>query len=115
MPDTRKTSLAAVGTDAVLNHQVTTFDVYLKKRGFPSEQINSLCNFAFITADSNKKISQKGPSDYFATIVPNENRAEILESNLLPANKDVYEKNDLAQFLILRSQKVLEFLDKQLI
>jgi hypothetical protein len=88
---------------------------YLKKRGFLSEQINSLCNFAFITADSNKKISQKEPSDYFATIVPKEKRAEILESNLLPANKDVYEKNDLAQFLVLRSQKVLEFLDKQLI
>lgn len=88
---------------------------YLKKRDFSSEQINSLCNFVFLTADSNKKISQKAPSDYFATVVPKERLGEILESNLLPANKDVYEKNDLQTFLTLRSRKVLEFLDKQLV
>jgi hypothetical protein len=88
---------------------------YLKKRDFSSEQINSLCNFVFLTADSNKKISQKAPSDYFATVVPEERRGEILESNLLPPNKDVYDKNDLHAFLTLRSRKVLEFLDKQLV
>jgi hypothetical protein len=88
---------------------------YLKKRAFSSEQINSLCNFVFLTADSNKKISQKAPSEYFATVVPEEKRGEILESNLLPPNKDVYDKNDLQTFLTLRSRKVLEFLDKQLV
>jgi hypothetical protein len=88
---------------------------YLKKREFPSDQINSLCNFVFLTADSNKKISSKAPSEYFANVVPRGKLAEILESNLLPSNRDVYEKDNLADFLVLRSRKVLDFLDKQVL
>jgi hypothetical protein len=88
---------------------------HLKKREFPPEKINSLCNFCSLTADSNKKISSKAPSDYFITVVPQDKFAATLESNLMPFNKDVYEKNDFEMFLKLRSQKVLEFLDKQLV
>jgi len=88
---------------------------YLKKREFLPEQINSLCNFCFLTADSNKKISNKAPSEYFVSVVPQDKLAAILESNLMPLNKDVYEKNNYETFLRLRSQKVLEFLDKQLV
>jgi hypothetical protein len=33
----------------------------------------------------------------------------------MPLNKEVYEKSDYETFLKLRSQKVLEFLDKQLV
>lgn len=32
----------------------------------------------------------------------------------MPLNKEVYDKNAFETFLKLRSQKVLEFLDKQL-
>lgn len=88
---------------------------YLKKREFLAEQINSLCNFCFLTSDSNKKISNKAPSEYFFTVVPQDEFAAILESNLMPLNKEVYEKNSFETFLKLRSQRVLEFLDKQLV
>jgi hypothetical protein len=88
---------------------------HLKKREFPPERINSLCNFCFLTADSNKKISSKAPSDYFNSVVPQKTLAATLESNLMPLNKEVYEKNDFETFLKLRSQRVMEFLDKQLV
>jgi hypothetical protein len=88
---------------------------HLKSRQFPPDKINSLCNFCFLTSDSNKKISSKAPSEYFAKVIPHGKRAAILESNLMPLNKDVYEKNDFEAFLKLRSQKVVEFLDKQLV
>jgi hypothetical protein len=88
---------------------------HLKKREFPPEKINSLCNFCFLTADSNKKISSKAPSEYFVSVVPQKTLAATLESNLMPLNKEVYEKNDFETFLRLRSQRVLEFLDKQLV
>jgi hypothetical protein len=88
---------------------------HLKKREFPPEKINSLCNFCFLTADSNKKISNKAPSDYFITVVPQGTLGEILESNLMPLNKELYEKNDYETFLRLRSLRVIEFLDKQLV
>ncbi len=37
---------------------------FLKNKGVETEKINSLCNFSFIPADSNKTISGKSPSDY---------------------------------------------------
>jgi hypothetical protein len=88
---------------------------HLKKREFLPDKIDSLCNFCFLTADSNKKISSRAPSDYFATVIPQGNLGAILESNLMPLNKEVYEKNDYENFLKLRSQRVIEFLDKQLV
>jgi len=87
---------------------------HLKKREFPQDKINSLCNFCFLTADSNKKISSKSPSDYFSNVIPQADLAKILESNLLPLKKEVYDKNDYDGFLKLRSQRIMEFLDKQL-
>ncbi|MBZ5524350.1 MAG: hypothetical protein LAP21_19100, partial [Acidobacteriia bacterium] len=87
---------------------------HLKKRQFAPEKINSLCNFCFLTSDSNKKISSKAPSEYFVSVIPQGSFATILESNLMPLNKEVYEKNDFEQFLTLRSQQVIQFLDKQL-
>ncbi|MGB7985404.1 MAG: DUF262 domain-containing protein [Terracidiphilus sp.] len=88
---------------------------HLKKREFLPEKINSLCNFCFLTSDSNKKISNKAPSDYFVTVIPQASLGSILESNLMPLNKEVYDKNDYENFLRLRSQRVMEFLDKQLV
>ena len=88
---------------------------HLKKRQFAPEKINSLCNFCFLTSDSNKKISSKSPSEYFVGLVPQDRFAAILESNLMPLNREVYEKNDFERFLTLRSQRIMEFLDKQLV
>jgi len=88
---------------------------YLKKRAFPSDRINSLCNFCFLTADSNKKISNRSPSDYFTELIPQDRLADVLDSNLMPLSKDVYEKNDFDEFLNRRSQRILDFLDKQLL
>jgi hypothetical protein len=88
---------------------------YLKKREFSPDKINSMCNFCFLPSDSNKKISSKAPSDYFANIVPKDRLAEIWESNLMPAKTEVYSKNEFEEFLKLRSQKVMEFLDRQLV
>ena len=40
---------------------------FLAKRGLSTEKINTLCNFSFLPSGSNKKISQKEPSDYVFT------------------------------------------------
>jgi len=87
---------------------------YLKKREVLPEKINSLCNFCFLTADSNKKISAKSPSEYFAELIPPPQFLKILESNLMPFNKEIYEKNDYEKFLVQRSQLIMSFLDEQL-
>jgi hypothetical protein len=88
---------------------------YLKKREFPAEKINSLCNFCFLPADANKKISNKAPSDYFSTMVPAAKFSDIATSNLMPIKKELYEKNDFDEFLQQRSQLIMQFLDRKLV
>jgi hypothetical protein len=88
---------------------------HLKSRQYTEDKISSLCNFCFLSSASNKKISDKSPSEYFVDTVPQEHFVDILESNLMPIKKEIYEKNDFDEFLKLRSQKIIEYLDKQLI
>lgn len=88
---------------------------FLKGKGVATDRINSLANFCFLPAGSNKKISSKAPSDYMKTIVPNDKRKEILEANLLPLKSDIYEKDNYDEFLESRAQALLTFLDSLLI
>lgn len=87
---------------------------YLKKLGMEDLKINCISNICMLPSASNKLISDKNPSDYFDTIVPPENFVEILESNLLPVNKQLYEQNDFSGFLDERSRKIIEFINKQI-
>lgn len=80
---------------------------FLSKRGEPKSRRFTVVNFCFLPADSNKKISSKSPSDYFANIVPASNKAEILKSNLLPTDEDIYTKDDYDSFLEKRVSLLL--------
>ena len=84
---------------------------FLKTRGLAAEKINSICNFCFLPADSNKKISKKEPADYIFKIVPSTSYQKILESNIMPLKKDIYKENDYDAFLKERAGLVLAFLD----
>lgn len=88
---------------------------YLKKRDAPTEKVNSICNFCFLPAQSNKRISSKAPSDYIFSITPDELRKSILESNLLPLKTEIYQKDDLEDFLQARAQAILQYLDSLLV
>jgi hypothetical protein len=71
---------------------------YLKKLGVSSDKINSLCNFVFLSASSNKRISEKMPSDYFINIIPKSHYLDIVQTNLIPIKKEIYEENDYTKF-----------------
>ncbi len=83
----------------------------LRTRGVSTDRINSLCNFCFLPSVANKKISQRKPSDYIFTLVPDEHRKEILESNLMPLRMEVYKKDNYDEFLNLRAELICQFLD----
>ncbi len=89
--------------------------VFLKNKGIDPDEINSLCNFCFLPSDSNKKISNKTPSDYIFTVLPEKHYSEILESNLMPIKKEIYQKDDYGEFLKQRAKKILDYLDSQLV
>lgn len=88
---------------------------FLTDKNIKAEKINSLCNFCILPSDSNKKISNKAPSDYFFNIIPENHFKEILQSNILPIKISLYKDDDFDNFLKERSIKIIEFLEKQLI
>ncbi|WP_131961484.1 hypothetical protein [Dyadobacter psychrotolerans] len=85
---------------------------FLKKQGFPTEKIFSIANFCFLPADSNKQISSKNPSEYFFTLVPDNNFNDILSSNLIPLTKEIYEKNNYNDFLEKRAELIIAEIDR---
>ena len=84
---------------------------FLKNKGVETEKINSLCNFSFIPADSNKTISGKSPSDYIFNVIPSNAYPKILGSNLMPLRKEIYQKNQYDIFLQERATSILQYLD----
>ena len=99
---------------------------YLRKTCAP-KNVDSLCNFCFLPAGTNKEISDRPPSQYLyqpqmelyksAARVSRDNSSleEILHSNLMPLSKDIYLENDYQRFLDERAKIILEFLGSQLI
>ena len=87
-------------------------NAYLKNQGFPIYKIFSITNFCFLPADSNKKISMKSPSEYFFSLIPSDQFVKILESNIIPLKKELYETNNFNDFLDKRAEHILDELDK---
>jgi hypothetical protein len=88
---------------------------FFKNKEHGNERINSICNFCFLPADSNKRILNKAPSDYIFNIVPKDKYSDILNSNLLPLKKEIYLKDNYEEFLNQRAQILLQFLDSLLV
>jgi len=84
---------------------------FLKNKGEEALKINSLCNFTFLPADSNKSISAKSPSDYVFNVIPSNNYKKILNSNLMPLRKEIYQKDQYDAFLMERATLIIQYLD----
>ena len=90
-------------------------NAFLKDKGFSYQKINSLVNFCFLPANSNKKISDKNPSDYIFSQIPNMFRQAVFNSNLMPVELDIYNNDDFELFLEKRVEiiynKILEVIN----
>jgi len=84
---------------------------FLKSRGLDHDSIFCVLNFCFLSSDSNKAISKKSPSEYFFSLVPQNEFNDVLSSNLLPINKDIYKLDDYDKFKERRANEVLAKLD----
>jgi len=85
---------------------------YLSRMGLTKSKRFSLVSFCFLPSDSNKQISRKAPSDYFFNLVPKDHFKQILNSNLLPLKKEIYQDNDYEQFLDRRAEVIMSAIDK---
>jgi len=76
---------------------------YLKQWGFLINQINLISNFCFLPANSNKIISDSYPSCYFFNIADSK-FSEVLDSNILPQDVNIYRNNDYNMFIEKRAE-----------
>ena len=87
-------------------------DAFLKKMGKSKEKIFSIVNFIFLPSSSNKEISDRSPADYFKNKVNQENFVEILESNILPISREIYNENNYEEFINKRASLIIQSIDK---
>lgn len=84
---------------------------FLKQINIPENKINCVLNFCFLPSDSNKKISKREPKDYFFNLIPQADFKNILDSNILPLDKLIYQHNDFIQFQEKRAEKIIGIID----
>lgn len=70
---------------------------YLLKNGYELSKINEIANFAFITAPTNLKISDKAPEDYLPQIIGK--YPEALKLQFIPEDKELWKIESYELFL----------------
>ena len=75
----------------------------LKERGFETGEINEIANMAFITGQTNRRISNKAPVEYLPDIV-NKQGQETLEAQLVPNDMVLLQLDNYRHFLTARRE-----------
>ncbi len=79
---------------------------FLKKNGYKKAEINAVANFCFLTKDTNIKISDKNPEEYFEEI---ENRFPgALASQWIPMDMTLWKVENYTAFLEERRRLLAE-------
>lgn len=89
---------------------------YLLQKNVPPRKANILANFIMITADSNKKISNRAPSDYLKDVEDNlgEHLKSALEANLISDAAYAAAKADNYEMFIEERAKTIYRRSKEL-
>ena len=74
----------------------------LYKRGLGKDQVNALANFCFLTKDTNLKISDRLPQDYFPEI--EKAHPGALASQWIPMDEELWKIENYPQFLEARKK-----------
>ena len=75
----------------------------LKDRGYETGEINEIANMAFITGQTNRRISNKPAAEYFAHIIREQGR-QALDAQLVPADPRLLELENYRDFLRARRE-----------
>lgn len=84
---------------------------YLSSRGVVPQRINSLANIVMLTSDSNKKITNRPPSEYLPDVEAalGDRLSDALDRNLIsPDAFEAAKANDFESFLALRAKAIHE-------
>lgn len=79
----------------------------LKARGYETGEINEIANMAFITGQTNRRISNKEATEYLVDIVKKQGQ-ETLESQCVPADENLWSTDAYRDFLAYRRNALAE-------
>lgn len=79
----------------------------LKERGYETGEINEIANMAFITGQTNRRISNKEATQYLADIVAKQGK-EALESQCVPTDPAMWRTDAYRDFLAIRRVALAE-------
>lgn len=83
----------------------------LKERGFETGEINEIANMAFITGQTNRRISNKEATGYLADIVQKQGEA-ALHSQCVPLDSSLWETGRYKDFLACRREALAETMNR---
>lgn len=83
----------------------------LKQKGYETGEINEIANMAFITGQTNRRISNKEPSVYLPEITKAQGSAALL-SQLVPDNPSILNLDNYRSFLETRRTALAERMNK---
>lgn len=75
----------------------------LKERGYETGEINEIANMAFITGQTNRRISNKEATQYLVDIVAKQGK-ETLESQCVPVDEALWSTDNYRAFLAYRRE-----------
>lgn len=79
----------------------------LKERGFETGEINEIANMAFITGQTNRRISNKEATTYLAEVV-NKQGEEALRSQCVPTDRELWSTGNYRTFLQFRRKALAD-------
>jgi hypothetical protein len=79
----------------------------LKERGYETGEVNEIANMAFITGQTNRRISNKDATGYLADVVDKQG-AEALTSQCVPNDPSLWTVDSYREFLRVRREALAE-------
>lgn len=93
-------SMLGASSSLELHHVFPKARLY--KEGYDRSEVNAVANYCFLTAGSNKVISDKNPAEYLAEIA--EQHPGVLESQWIPMDPELWTIDRYADFLAARRE-----------
>lgn len=88
----------------------------LKQKGYETGETNEVANMAFITGETNRRISNRNPEIYLEEIVSKQGE-EALSAQCVPLNRDLWKLDRYRDFLDARrtaiAEQMNEFINKK--
>lgn len=108
-----KISLKYAGNTHKLQFHHIFPQAVLRKAGYEKQNINDICNLAFIGGQTNRRLGAKLPNEYFPEIIRRLGEP-ALRNQCIPIDEDLWKLENYDKFLLQRRELVAERLNQLL-